>query len=193
MSMELPLRKARASSPARRSAAAGRSLFAWPFFSILLLTPLCLYRVWPHSATHHISDFFSHTLYQGFICLAAILMLWRAWRSGQKRLFWWPLLVSLGTFLCVVGLKEATHLPRPNGGHPDGFPSGHTTFSFALAWLLTQTHPRLAPLWFGLAVCIGWSRVDGLAHFPYQVLVGACLGTLIGWGISHRLKPPSPR
>ncbi len=32
-----------------------------------------------------------------------------------------------------------------------------------------------------------------IGQFPYQVLIGACLGTAIGWGISHRPRPPSPR
>ena len=190
MSMELPLRKTR-DRPARTFSAAGLlSFFAWPLFSILLLIPLCLYRVWPHSATHHVSDFLSHSWYQGFIALAATLLLWRAWRGRDKLLFWWPLLVSLGTFSCVEILKGVTRWPRPNG-EPTGFPSGHTMFSFALAWLLTQTHPRLAPLWFGMAVSVGWSRVDGNAHFPYQVLCGAVFGTLLGWAISRRVRRPA--
>jgi len=86
----------------------------------------------------------------------------------------------------VEVLKRATGLPRPDGD-PTGFPSGHTTFSFAIAWLLTQTNPKLAPLWYAVAVAIGWSRVEGDAHFPYQVLCGAVLGTLLAWGISRFL------
>ncbi len=122
--------------------------------------------------------------------LALVLLLWRGAR-GPKRLLWWPLLVAVLTPLCVEGLKRATRLPRPDGD-PSGFPSGHTTFAFALAWLLMQSYPRLAPLWFAVAISIGWSRVEGHAHFPYQVLWGAFLGTVIGWGISHKIvRPPS--
>ena len=135
-------------------------------------------------------DFCSHTLYQGFMGLAAVLLLWRGARS-ERRFFWWAGLVSLVTPLCVEGLKRATRMPRPDGD-PSGFPSGHTTFAFALAWLLMQTYPRGAPLWFAVAALIGWSRVEGHAHFPYQVLCGAGLGTVIGWGISHKIaRPPS--
>ena len=81
--------------------------------------------------------------------------------------------------------------PRPDGA-PSGLPSGHTTFAFPRAGLLTQAFPRGTPLWFAVAIAIGWSRVEGHAHFPYQVLCGAFLGTAVGWLISHKIaRPPS--
>ena len=135
-------------------------------------------------------DFCSHTLYQSLIGLALILLLGRGARSS-RRYFWWVGLAASVTPLCVEGLKRLTRLPRPDG-EPSGFPSGHTTFSFALAWLLMQAYPRGTPLWFGIAIAIGWSRVEGHAHFPYQVLCGAFLGTAVGWIISHKIaRPPS--
>ncbi len=163
-----------------------RGALVWLVGSLLLLAVACTQLTWPSRAVHHLGDFCSHTLYQSFIGLAAVLMIWRALRGGPKRLLWWPPAVALGSALCVEGLKRATRLPRPDGD-PTGFPSGHTTFAYALAWLLTRTHPRLAPLWYGVAVGIGWSRVEGDAHFPYQVLCGAVLGTLVGWGVSSFL------
>ncbi len=157
----------------------------WPFGAFLLLA-LCTQLTWPSHAVHRAGDFGSHTLYQSFMGIAAALLIWRALRTGPKRLLWWPPAVAAGTGLCVEVLKRATHLPRPDGD-PTGFPSGHTTFSFAIAWLLTRTHPKLAPLWYVVAVGIGWSRVEGEAHFPYQVLCGAALGTLLAWAISRFL------
>ncbi len=135
-------------------------------------------------------DFCSHTLYQSFIGLALVLLVWAGVR-GRKWLLWWPASVAVLTPLLVEGLKNATRLPRPDG-EPTGFPSGHTTFAFALAWLLTRAFPRLTPLWFAIAVAIGWSRVEGHAHFAYQVLCGAVFGTTIGWLISQKIaRPPS--
>jgi len=185
--------------PTRLSAPTERLAFGlpsaalvWPLSSLFLLAFACTQWVWPGRAVHHFGDFCSHTLYQSFIGMAAALLLWRAVRSGPKCLLWWVPAVALGSGLGVEGLKRATHLPRPDGD-PTGFPSGHTTFAFALAWLLTQTHPRLAPLWYGVALGIGWSRVEGNAHFPYQVLSGAVFGTLVGWGVSRFLAAPKPR
>ncbi len=157
----------------------------WAIAGGLLLSIACTHPLWRSRPAQLTGDFCSHTLYQTFMGLAGLLVLWHGYRSGQKRYFWWPVAVSILSALCVEGLKRATGLRRPDG-EPTGFPSGHTTFAFALAWLLTQIHPRLAPLWYGIAVSIGWSRVEGHAHFPYQVLCGAVLGTVIGWCISHR-------
>lgn len=159
------------------------SLF-WAITGGLLLIVACIHPLWRSRSAQLTGDFCSHTLYQTFMGLAAVLLLWHGYRSGQKRYFWWPVAVSLLSALSVEGLKRATGLPRPDGERT-GFPSGHTTFVFALAWLLTQVYPRLAPLWYGMAISIGWARVEGHAHFPYQVLCGAMLGTIIGWCISQ--------
>jgi len=164
---------------------AGRAALLKPLGAFLLLA-VFTQLTWPSHPVHRVGDFGSHTLYQSFIGLAAALLIWRGLRAGPRLLLWWPPAVAVGCGLCVEALKRATHLPRPDGD-PTGFPSGHTTFSFALAWLLTRTHPKLATLWYAVAVAIGWSRVEGDAHFPYQVLCGAALGTLVGWAISRVL------
>ncbi len=166
-----------------------RPLFLWPLAAGLLLALVISPAIWPSHTVHKVGDFFSHLGYNGFIVLAAGLLLWQAFRAGPRLVAWWLLADSLLTPLCVEGLKAITRLPRPRDldGHIgyNGFPSGHTTYSFALAWLLTQIHPRLAPLWYVWAVAIGWSRVEGGAHFRYQVLAGAVLGTGVAWAITH--------
>ncbi len=166
-----------------------RPFFLWPLAAGLLLAVVIFYFLWPQDWVLKVGDFFGHPGYNGFIALAAGLLLWRGLRAGPKRVAWWLLADSLLTPLCVEGLKAITRLPRPRDldGHIglNGFPSGHTTYSFALAWLLTQIHPRLAPLWYVWAVTIGWSRIEGRAHFPYQVLAGAALGTAVAWAITH--------
>ena len=156
----------------------------WPLADFALLALASLHPVWTNRVAKRTGDFGSHTLYLSLIVLAAVLLLGRGLRTPDKYLLWWPVLVGLITFGSVEGLKRLTRLPRPDGD-PTGFPSGHTTFAFALAWLLTQVFPRWAPLWYGTAVWIGWARMEGLAHYPYQVLCGALLGTLIGWGVSR--------
>lgn len=166
----------------------GVSPLFWAAAAFLLLCLAACHPVWQNRPAKLAGDFGSHPLNQTFVGTAVLLLLWHGWRSAGKRLLWWPLAVSLATFLCVEGLKRATRLPRPEG-EPTGFPSGHTTFAFALAWLLSLAFPRLRPLWFGVAVCIGWSRMEGLAHFPYQILCGAILGTLIGWSVPRFIPP----
>jgi undecaprenyl-diphosphatase len=72
------------------------------------------------------------------------------------------------------------------GSH--SFPSGHTTSSFACATVLSFASPRFAPLFYLLALAIGFSRVYDGVHYPLDVLGGAALGVLIGLGIVLALR-----
>ena len=164
----------------------------WPLLGVALLSVACAHPLWKIRSAQLTGDFLSHTFYLTFNIVGAGLMLWRGFRDGMKRLLWWPPIAALLTFLCVEGLKQATRLPRPDG-EPTGFPSGHTTLSFAVAGLLTQGYPRLAVLWYSAAISIGWSRVEGHAHFPYQVVTGAVIGTGISWAIGRLLPRESGR
>jgi undecaprenyl-diphosphatase len=60
----------------------------------------------------------------------------------------------------------------------DSFPSGHTTVAFCVAYILSSYYPRYRVLLYSWAVLIGFARVEGLAHFPSDVLAGAVIGIL---------------
>ncbi|MCC7367421.1 MAG: phosphatase PAP2 family protein [Chloroflexi bacterium] len=77
------------------------------------------------------------------------------------------------------------------GRRPDGwsFPSGHTAAAFAGAWIVSTVWPRRAPVFFGLASCVGFSRVYVGAHYPGDVLSGAALGMLL----SETIRRPVQR
>lgn len=135
--------------------------------------------------TSDIGWLLSNTIYNLYIALTLIIVIIRRRLRPETKAAWWTLDLAAVSFLIVQGTKHLLRLPRPSGGL-DGFPSGHTTFSFALAWLVLETYPKLAPLWFAMAVGIGWSRIEVHAHYPYQVLVGAPLGCLLGWLVTTR-------
>jgi undecaprenyl-diphosphatase len=59
------------------------------------------------------------------------------------------------------------------------FPSGHTSSSFACAWVLSRLAPRLTVPLFALAALIGFSRIYVGVHYPLDVLAGAALGILV--------------
>ena len=56
------------------------------------------------------------------------------------------------------------------------FPSGHTSTSFACAYVISRLAPRLTVFVFVLAALIGFSRIYVGVHYPLDVLAGAVLG-----------------
>ena len=72
-------------------------------------------------------------------------------------------------------------IPRPGGA---SFPSGHTITAFAPAVALTVFRHRQGALALALATLIALSRLYLFVHWPSDVLAGAALGALIGWGVA---------
>ena len=62
----------------------------------------------------------------------------------------------------------------------DSFPSGHTTLAFCLALILSYHLPKYRFLFYVFAIIVGLVRVEGLSHFPSDVLGGAMVGTIVG-------------
>ncbi|WP_281753893.1 phosphatase PAP2 family protein [Thermodesulfovibrio yellowstonii] len=60
------------------------------------------------------------------------------------------------------------------------FPSGHTTFAFMVATVLSNFYPRYRIIFYILAGWVGFERVEDFAHFPSDVIAGAVLGIIIG-------------
>jgi membrane-associated phospholipid phosphatase len=73
------------------------------------------------------------------------------------------------------------------------FPSGHTANAFAAAVFLSSVYAKLNPgssarawIWAGsltLAATTGYMRYQGGKHFPTDIISGAILGSLVGWGV----------
>ena len=75
----------------------------------------------------------------------------------------------------------------------DSFPSGHTTVAFCVACILSSHFPRYKVFFYFLAAMIGLERVEGIAHFPSDVLAGAALGIAIAKLLPVKLAlPESP-
>ncbi len=73
------------------------------------------------------------------------------------------------------------------------FPSGHTTNAFAAAVFLSSVYARLHPgssartwMWAGsltLAAATGYMRYQAGKHFATDIISGALIGSLAGWGV----------
>ena len=73
------------------------------------------------------------------------------------------------------------------------FPSGHTANAFAAAVFLSSVYAKLHPgssartwMWAGsltLAATTGYMRYQGCKHYPTDIISGAIIGSLVGWGV----------
>jgi membrane-associated phospholipid phosphatase len=132
--------------------------------------------------------------YNVFLTLGILALLFLAYAARSRASFYRVTAVML-TETALYGLIKLTtwkvfHLfPRPSHGD-GGFPSGHTAAVCALAYLLTERWPRLAPFWYALAAFIGWCRWAAGAHYPYQVVAGAILGLSVAVFVSPLFPEP---
>ena len=133
----------------------------------------------PDVAAHFLSD----QVNDGFQILSHLLMVFLSWRWRS----WRPLLLDLTVSTVVTGLvqlsKQHLFIPialRPSGGY-EGFPSGHASATFSLAFLLSLYYPRLWWAWYLTAALVTWSRVQTYANSELQVVVGLIFGTFMAW------------
>jgi membrane-associated phospholipid phosphatase len=156
------------------------------FYLFLAIYQFATHRYLYEPHRQNVGHFLSGPIYVSFVIVSVgILLCPKARLRHGMWAGWWALDVTLCNFLISQSMKLAIPSPRPGGSASlSGFPSGHTMFSFALAYLMLQYRPKLAPLWFGMAFAVGWSRIDTLAHYPYQVFFGAVFGLTLGWLIS---------
>lgn len=90
---------------------------------------------------------------------------------------------SVAIFTGVVqGLKNSTHIMRPDGSDNHSFPSGHTATAFAMATMLSKEYGHISP-WisvggYSVATATGLMRMANNKHWLSDVMVGAGVGIL---------------
>ena len=80
----------------------------------------------------------------------------------------------------TVGMKMSFQRQRPDGSSL-GFPSGHTSMSFATATVLQRHYGwKVGVPAFAVATYVGASRIQTQRHYASDVVFGAALGLMAG-------------
>jgi undecaprenyl-diphosphatase len=58
------------------------------------------------------------------------------------------------------------------------FPSGHTTAAFSIAVMVSLCFPQLTIMTILLAFLVGISRMYFGVHYPTDIIIGMCIGTI---------------
>ncbi len=111
----------------------------------------------------------------------------------DARLVWLALLAALLAGVSSQLLKHLFDMPRPAAIfdpaslqiigatlRSHAFPSGHSTTAFVAAVLLAERFPRWRAACYTGAALVAMSRLVVGAHWPADILAGACLGYLSG-------------
>ena len=139
-------------------------------------------------AVKSVGDFLGSKGNDLFLILSNMLIIIWAWRKRLTSVIKLTLTLDLSVFILVQGLKLIHLAPwflRPNGSN-GGFPSGHATHAFGMAFLLTLYFPKLSWLWYFCAAAISWSRVETEWHTGFQVTAGIVLGIALVLGLVSR-------
>lgn len=142
-----------------------------------------------HDGFEDVLRFFAQDSQFFFVALLAVLFLARGkWESHNARhgVIAAGLAAALGLAL-AHGIATVWDRPRPYEAHnvhlfvsPSGdpsFPSDHATAAFAIAASLFLRSRRVGLLALGMAFVLGLARIAVGAHYPFDVLGGALLGT----------------
>lgn len=93
-------------------------------------------------------------------------------------------------------LEGLVHVVNGYRGGKYGFASSHAANAFALAaaayWWLRPTDQWVWALW-PWAVIVAYSRVYLGVHYPGDIMVGAAIGAMAGWGVAKWVFPWASR
>ena len=126
-----------------------------------------------------------------FYAVAVILLLWRGSRETRWLVGFSIVTMLLADQLASGFLKELIGRARPcqtldavhllvNCGSGKSMPSGHATNAFAQAAFFVVSFRKHGWWLFPFAALVAISRVFVGVHYPFDIVVGALLGSMVG-------------
>ena len=89
-------------------------------------------------------------------------------------------------------IEDLVYTPKGKPGGHYGFISSHAANTFALASFIYMTmrkhYSKIGWLMFSWAILVSYSRIYMGVHFPGDIICGAAVGMMLGFGIGYILK-----
>ena len=88
-------------------------------------------------------------------------------------------------------IEDVVYLPKGKPGGHYGFISSHAANTFALASFIYMTmkkhYSKIGWIMFTWAILVSYSRIYMGVHFPGDIICGAAVGMILGFGIGYLL------
>lgn len=136
----------------------------------------------------HLAMFLSRPAYAVFVAFCTVALVWPGSALAVKSTPAWRLLLEMTMYEIVlvdVLCKRHINWHRPTQPR-NGFPSGHATYGFALAWMTGLLIPSLLLPCLLAAMAVAWGRYHLKAHYLYQIVAGAGMGTALTYFVLWR-------
>lgn len=146
---------------------------------------------------------FAHYL-PWLVSVAFIVFVWRGSQITRLKMRFLTQGFGAASFAWLGSqfIRLFIHRPRPFVADPSilaliektsySFPSGHAAFFFALSTVVFLYNRRWGVWFFAASALIGLARIAAGVHYPTDILGGAALGTLVGWGVHWVFRKTNP-
>ncbi len=126
----------------------------------------------------------------GYVLIASLgVFLWFERKKYRPMVILALVSAFVSRFIFVVIIRYFYHHPRPfvvlqsvhlllPKENEYSFPSGHAAFYFALAMAVWLYNKKYGWLYLTAACLMGFARIYGGVHWPYDIVAGAVLGIL---------------
>ena len=133
--------------------------------------------------TSRVKNHWHYDDYLQFVPAAAVYGLNILGIKGKHNFFDRSVIIGTSMVLMgasVYGVKQLTHIQRPDGTAFNSFPSGHTASAFACATFLYMEYKEVS-VWYGIAgytiaAGTGFFRMYNNRHWLTDVMAGAAFG-----------------
>jgi undecaprenyl-diphosphatase len=137
--------------------------------------------------------------FEGFLWLCLLIFLFvnvkRYWKMVAEAF----IAAVFTRFILAEAIRAVWFRPRPfvsqhlvplisQSSAEASFPSGHASFYFSLSTIVFHYNRKIGIFFYVASFLIVISRVFVGVHWPLDILVGAVLGILMGWGLNKLFK-----